>query len=150
MPEIIERALAQHQAQVNKQPASTKNNTGRMRDSIQRKRYWWLPYVVLEFDKNEILVDALGGDISTPSWLYKANLSVDVLNFVYIMAYIHPSDVSRTSGISVSAYLRTSPSGVTGENHPDMGNDILLARVDLTPTLDSPVRLPLICPSIHF
>jgi serum/glucocorticoid-regulated kinase 2 len=147
MPEIIERALAQHQAQVNKQPVNAKSNSGRMRDSIQRKRYWWLPYVVLEFDKNEILVDALGGDISTPSWLYKANLSVFVSqSCIYPIAYVHPSDVSRTSGITVSAYLRTSPSGVTGENHPDMGNDILLARVDLTPTLDSPVRLPLMCP----
>jgi serum/glucocorticoid-regulated kinase 2 len=90
MPDIIERALAQHQAQVNKQPASAKSNAGRMRDSIQRKRYWWLPYVVLEFDKNEILVDALGGDIATPSWLYKANLSVNALIWVYQMAYIHP------------------------------------------------------------
>ncbi|KAG8751953.1 AGC protein kinase Gad8 [Serendipita sp. 396] len=119
MPEIIERALASHQHQITAQPP--KQGNSRVRDSVQRKRYWWLPYVVLEFDKNEILVDALGGDISAPSWLYKANF-----------------DVSRTSGISVSAYLRTSPSSVSGENNPDMGNDILLARVDLTPALDSP------------
>ena len=72
MPEVIERALASHQQQAQSQPAKQANL--RMRDSVQRKRYWWLPYVVLEFDKNEILVDALGGDISAPSWLYKANL----------------------------------------------------------------------------
>jgi serum/glucocorticoid-regulated kinase 2 len=45
------------------------------------------------------------------------------------------SDVARTtrsSAISVSAYLRTSPC-IPGQNHDDMGNDILLARVDLTP-----------------
>ena len=47
------------------------------RESSVRKRQWWLPYVVLEFDKNEILVDALGGDIAAPSWLYKANLYAD-------------------------------------------------------------------------
>lgn len=76
MPEIIERALVQHQQQIAKQPPSARdgNKATRTRDSIQRKRYWWLPYVVLEFDKNEILVDALGGDIANPSWLYKANL----------------------------------------------------------------------------
>lgn len=71
MPEVIERALVTHQQQMAQMPE--KPNV-RARDSIQRKRYWWLPYVVLEFDKNEILVDALGGDIASPSWLYKANL----------------------------------------------------------------------------
>ena len=43
---------------------------------MQRKRYWWLPYVVLEFDKNEILIDALGGDLSNPVWNYRADLCV--------------------------------------------------------------------------
>jgi serum/glucocorticoid-regulated kinase 2 len=41
---------------------------------MQRKRY--LPYVVLEFDKNEILIDAMDGDLSNPVWNYKAHLSV--------------------------------------------------------------------------
>lgn len=45
-----------------------------------------------------------------------------------------PSDVSRTSNIAVSAYLRT----VQGQD--DMGNDLLMARVDLTPMLDTHVR----------
>jgi serum/glucocorticoid-regulated kinase 2 len=43
-------------------------------DSLQRKRFWWLPYVVLECDKNEILIDALGGDLSNPVWNYRAHL----------------------------------------------------------------------------
>lgn len=46
------------------------------------------------------------------------------------------SDVSRTSNVSVSAYLRTNQS-VRGKE--DMGNDILIARVDLTPVLDGHV-----------
>lgn len=41
------------------------------------------------------------------------------------------SDVSRTSNISVSSYLRTTVAG-----QDDMGNDLLMARVDLTPMLD--------------
>jgi len=60
------------------------------------------------------------------------------MTLLYLMQLVD-SDVSRQSGISISAYLRTSPSSVTGENHPDMGNDILLARVDLSPPLDTPV-----------
>jgi hypothetical protein len=43
------------------------------------------------------------------------------------------SDVSRTSNISVSSYLRTA-APVPGQD--DMGDDLLMARVDLTPTLD--------------
>lgn len=48
------------------------------------------------------------------------------------------SDVSRTSTISISAYLRTAQC-VQGQD--DMGNDLLMARVDLTPALDAHVRL---------
>jgi serum/glucocorticoid-regulated kinase 2 len=44
------------------------------RQSLQRKNCWWLPYLVLEFDKNEILIDAMGGDVQAPIWMYKANL----------------------------------------------------------------------------
>ena len=48
------------------------------------------------------------------------------------------SDVSRMSNISVSAYLRTAQ---CVEGQDDMGNDILMARVDLTPMLDGHVSL---------
>lgn len=46
------------------------------------------------------------------------------------------SDVSRPSTISVSAYLRTAQC-VQGQD--DMGNDLLMARVELTPALDGRV-----------
>lgn len=49
-----------------------------------------------------------------------------------------PSDVSRASTISVSAYLRTAQC-VQGQD--DMGNDLLMARVELTPALDGRVRI---------
>ncbi|PBK71446.1 Pkinase-domain-containing protein [Armillaria solidipes] len=106
VPDVIQRALEST-------PPLRKSTS--KRESMQRKRYWWLPYVVLEFDKNEILIDAMGGDLASPVWNYRADF-----------------DVSRTSNISVSAYLRTAP--VQGPD--DMGNDLLLARVDLTPMLD--------------
>lgn len=44
------------------------------RDSLTRKQNWWLPYVVLEFDKNEVLIDSLGGETANPVYQYRANL----------------------------------------------------------------------------
>jgi hypothetical protein len=46
------------------------------------------------------------------------------------------SDVSRTSNLSLSAYLRTSQ-GMVGQDN--MGNDLLMGRLDLTPVLDAHV-----------
>jgi len=105
IPSVIQKAL-------DSSPPSRKSLSNR--DSLHRKRQWWLPYVVLEFDKNEVLIDALGGDLASPIWNYRADF-----------------DVSRTSNISVSSYLRTTVAG-----HDDMGNDLLIARVDLTPFLE--------------
>lgn len=45
--------------------------------------------------------------------------------------------MSRISSIAVSAYLRTA-AAVQGQD--DMGNDLLMGRVDLTPVLDGHVR----------
>jgi len=107
VPEVIQKAL-------DSAPPSRRSTSSR--DSMQRKRYWWLPYVVLEFDKNEVLIDAMGGDLSSPQWNYRADF-----------------DVSRTSNISVSSYLRTA---AAVQSQDDMGNDLLMARVELTPMLD--------------
>ncbi|KAF9787801.1 Pkinase-domain-containing protein [Thelephora terrestris] len=108
IPEVIKKALESN--------PTTRRSTSN-RESFQRLRSWWLPYVVLEFDKNEILIDAFGGDISSPIWNYRADF-----------------DVSRTSNIAVSAYLRTTP---CVQRQDDMGNDLLMARVDLVPVLDT-------------
>ena len=69
MPDVIQRALDSSPSR-----RSTSN-----RDSMQRKRSWWLPYVVLEFDKNEILIDAMGGSLVQPEWNYKTELCVYTL-----------------------------------------------------------------------
>jgi serum/glucocorticoid-regulated kinase 2 len=47
------------------------------------------------------------------------------------------SDVSRTSNLSLSAYLRTTQY-MPGQDN--MGNDLLIGRLDLTPVLDAHVR----------
>ncbi|KAF9511053.1 hypothetical protein BS47DRAFT_1347211 [Hydnum rufescens UP504] len=88
------------------------------KESVTR-RCWFLPYIVLEFDKNAIMIDAVGGQISSPSWVSQADF-----------------DVSRVSQICVSAYLRTQQPS-QGKSKADMGNDILLARLDLDPSLEA-------------
>lgn len=90
---------------------------------------------MLEFDKNEVLIDAIGGELSNPLWNFRADLSVALLKSNCVATDRPSSDVSRKSNIAVSAYLRAAP--VQGKD--DMGNDILLSRVDLMPILDSRV-----------
>ncbi|CAG8459449.1 14899_t:CDS:2 [Acaulospora colombiana] len=77
----------------------TPTNTRGNRDSMQRKQCWWLPYVVLEFDKNEVLIDSLGGNI----------------------------------------YLRRATQ--TGQHTNDMGNDVFLGDVKITPKFNEPNKL---------
>lgn len=126
IPEAIQKAL-------DSVPLARRSTSNR--ESLQRRRNWWLPYVVLEFDKNEILIDAMGGDLSSPVWNYRADLCVAIsLPTTGFMTDNLDSDVSRTSNISVSSYLRTTVAG-----HDDMGNDLLMARVDLTPMLEGHV-----------
>lgn len=134
VPEPVQRALASHPTSgghsllVGSALSSSPRRQGpggSNRDSLQRKQQWWLPYVVLEFDKNEVLVDALGGDLSNPVWMYSATF-----------------DVSRTSDISIQAYLRTaspnSAQGQGGVNHADMGNaDLAVGGVRFTPDFET-------------
>ena len=68
VPDVIQKAI--------EVPPARKSTSHR--ESMLRKRYWWLPYVVLEFDKNEVLIDAMGGDLSSPVWNYRADLCVDI------------------------------------------------------------------------
>ncbi|CAG8565754.1 5562_t:CDS:2 [Acaulospora morrowiae] len=99
-------------------PTTTRGN----RDSMQRKQCWWLPYVVLEFDKNEVLIDSLGGDVQNPTWQYKAAF-----------------DVSRESDVSIQIYLRRATQ--TGQHNNDMGNDVYLGDVKITPKFKEPNKL---------
>ncbi|KAG0002137.1 hypothetical protein BGZ80_002965 [Entomortierella chlamydospora] len=93
------------------------------RESIQRK--WWLPYAVLEFDKNEVLIDALGGEVSNPVWQYRAHF-----------------DVSRDSDVQLSLYIRIpNPKAVASvdsrsgdiKESDTSSEDIFLGNVNLEP-----------------
>ncbi|KAF8931418.1 AGC protein kinase Gad8 [Dissophora ornata] len=106
------------------QPSANSN-----RESVQRK--WWLPYAVLEFDKNEVLIDALGGELSNPVWQYRAHF-----------------DVSRVSGVQLSLYIRI-PNPKTLAALDKFGNlmdseasseDVFLGNVELEPRWDEQMQ----------
>ncbi|KNZ59117.1 AGC/AKT protein kinase [Puccinia sorghi] len=123
IPDVVQRAVVENPqvgsltvgslAECLPDNGSRKLNT----EGIQRKYNWWLPYLVLEFDKNEVLVEALGGTIDCPVWMYKADF-----------------DVSRASKITLSTYLRTSPHG---SQKTDMGDDIFLGGLNFQPSFDT-------------
>lgn len=92
----------------------------RAQDSVQRKNCWWLPYAVLEFDVNQVLIDAMGGQLSDPVYMYQAQF-----------------DVSRSSEISLQLYLRTAETSASSGQY-DMGlNDQFLGGIKFVPALDS-------------
>lgn len=51
------------------------------RDSIQRAQCWWLPYLVMEYEVNQVLITPLGGDLEKPLYMYQAHLCVPKLLF---------------------------------------------------------------------
>ncbi|KAN0063530.1 Serine/threonine-protein kinase [Thecaphora frezii] len=114
-PPAIARALAQNgpsSSSLSTSVSSGSTNARDNRQSMQRKQCWWLPYLVLEFDKNEILIDALGGDIQGPTWMFKAHF-----------------DVSRNSEISLQSYLRSGDGSHAnpgdGGNKDGQGDDVM-------------------------
>ncbi|KAK9719527.1 Serine/threonine-protein kinase [Basidiobolus ranarum] len=62
---------------------------------------WRLPYVVLEYDRNDLLIEALGGELENPVWKYKANFDVSRESEVTVSIYTRTEDPKKTSGKSV-------------------------------------------------
>lgn len=120
LPERIQRALASDAVSSSSISSSVGgqglSNKSSHRISVHRKQKWWLPYCILTYDKNEILVDAVGGGLENPGWMYRADF-----------------DVSRASDVTVSAYLRTAP----GHDRQDMGNDLLLSTFTFSPNIEA-------------
>lgn len=44
------------------------------RNSIQRTQCWWLPYLVVEYEVNQVLITPLGGELDKPLYMYQAHL----------------------------------------------------------------------------
>lgn len=131
LPSAVESALQSQEAQVasslsaasvskqQQQARSSKN-----RESLQRKQMWWLPYVIVECDKNEVLLDALGGDIAAPVWMYRTHF-----------------DVSRSCEVSLQLYLRcgSGSSDANGDTGIDsMGkSDLYLGGIKFMPDFEA-------------
>ncbi|KZT28827.1 Pkinase-domain-containing protein [Neolentinus lepideus HHB14362 ss-1] len=77
------------------------------RDSVERMQCWWLPYLILEFEVNQIIITPLGGVMENPVYMYQAHF-----------------DVSHDSEISLQCYLRTDEPKQGGDGIA--GNDILM------------------------
>ncbi|KAG0365124.1 AGC protein kinase Gad8 [Gamsiella multidivaricata] len=93
------------------------------RESLQRK--WWLPYAVLEFDKNEVLIDALGGEVSNPLWQYRAHFDVSRESDVQLSLYIRiPDPKASASADSKSGDLKEGDTS---------SQDVFLGNVKLEP-----------------
>ncbi|KAG0243992.1 kinase-like domain-containing protein [Mortierella sp. GBAus27b] len=106
------------------QPAPVSN-----RESLQRK--WWLPYAVLEFDKNEVLIDALGGELSNPVWQYRAHFDVSRVSGVQLSLYI------RIPNPKTAAALHMSGNIMDGESSSE---DVFLGNVELQPRWDEQMQ----------
>lgn len=82
VPSAVQSALTSSQAQaaLSISPSSvTKQRLAKKRghkDSVQRIGCWWLPYLVMEFEVNQIVLTPLGGDIEQPVYMYQAALCV--------------------------------------------------------------------------
>jgi serum/glucocorticoid-regulated kinase 2 len=82
-PPAVQAALSSQQAKVAAAVSPSSVNEQRQqkhahkkgnRDSVQRAQCWWLPYLVMEFDVNQVLITSLGGDITKPLYMYQAHL----------------------------------------------------------------------------
>ncbi|PPQ96680.1 hypothetical protein CVT26_010309 [Gymnopilus dilepis] len=126
MPPAVKSALTSQQAKVAASVSPSSVNQQRLanrskgsRDSIQRAQCWWLPYLVMEYEVNQVLITPLGGDLEKPLYMYQAHF-----------------DVSRNSEISLQCYLRTEePKSVDGLAD-DLGNDIFLGGLKFVPNFD--------------
>lgn len=80
VPPAVSAALSSQQAKVaaSVSPSSVTQqrlaNRKSNRDSVQRTQCWWLPYLVMEFEVNQVLITPLGGDLQKPLYMYETNL----------------------------------------------------------------------------
>src|SRR5258707_3414497 len=79
VPAVVQAALSSQQAKVAASISPASVSQSRLahrgkRDSIQRTQCWWLPYIVMEFEVNQILITPLGGELDKPLYMYQAHL----------------------------------------------------------------------------
>ncbi|KAG2129494.1 kinase-like domain-containing protein [Suillus clintonianus] len=127
VPSAVQAALSTQQAKLAASVSPSSVTQRRLakrhgaKDSIQRTQCWWLPYLVMEFEVNQVLITPLGGDLEKPLYMYQAQF-----------------DVSRNSEISIQCYLRTEQPKVGSDGlADDMGNDVFMGGIKFTPDFDN-------------
>ncbi|EDR13258.1 uncharacterized protein LACBIDRAFT_308922 [Laccaria bicolor S238N-H82] len=128
VPPSVQSALTSQQAKVaaSVSPSSVHkqrlaNKSRGNRDSIQRMQCWWLPYLVMEYEVNQVLITPLGGELDKPLYMYQAHF-----------------DVSRNSEISLQCYLRAEEPKCGGDGlADDLGNDVFLGGIKFVPNFDA-------------
>ncbi|KAJ8579876.1 Pkinase-domain-containing protein [Rhizopogon salebrosus TDB-379] len=127
VPSAVQAALSTQQAKVAASVSPSSVTQRRLakrhgaKDSVQRTQCWWLPYLVMEFEVNQVLITPLGGDLEKPLYMYQAQF-----------------DVSRHSEISIQCYLRTEQPKVGSDGlADDMGNDLFMGGIKFTPDFDN-------------
>jgi hypothetical protein len=106
---------------------------------MQRASKWWLPYMILEFDRSQMLVEAIDGDLGNPVYNYRTPLCV-ILVILSLACSLVRSDVFGPANVIGSVYLRTQE---PIDKHQSMSQmDILIARIEFSPSLDGFVSPP--------
>lgn len=114
-------AAAMSPASVTQSRLLASKTRGTSRDSVQRTQCWWLPYAVMEYEVNQVLITPLGGDMEKPIYMYQAHF-----------------DVSRDAEISLQFYLRSEEPKRTSEGlSADLGNDLFLGGVKFVPDFEN-------------
>lgn len=95
--------------------------------SHQHRRF--LPYMVLEFDKTQVILDAKSGSIETPKWDETANFDVSRDETLTLSIYVR-----NTSGFLSSLSSGSSSSMPSGQRRHE---DIFLGSCKVVPSWDS-------------
>ena len=80
VPPAVQAALKSSQAKVaaSVSPSSVTQhrlaNRKSNRDSVQRTQCWWLPYLVMEFEVNQVLITSHGSELGKPLYMYETHL----------------------------------------------------------------------------
>ncbi|KAF9077716.1 AGC/Akt protein kinase [Rhodocollybia butyracea] len=127
LPPAVQNALASQQAKVAASVSPSSVQQHRLaqskgnRDSIQRTQCWWLPYLVMEYEVNQVLITPLGGELDKPLYMYQAHF-----------------DVSRNAELSLSCYLRADEPKRGGDGlADDLGNDVFLGGIKFVPDFEN-------------
>lgn len=79
IPHAVQAALKSSEANVAASVSPSSVTQQRLvrranRESMQRVQCWWLPYIVMEFEVNQVLITPVGGQLSSPVYMYQTPL----------------------------------------------------------------------------